>query len=785
MGCKLCCENHNKNEEASLALKDNKPEIFILNNNNKKSSKTSSIFTSEELLNQKYSIPNDSTINSKYTKGNKNVFNYTQNIVNNNYIQFSSRNKQISERDTKIINSIQKEKGDFASMEITPRYFSKDENKQLKEETNKLIDNYKINNEISNQKEKDIKNERKHQHHIHKHKHNHSKTHSSKNKEEEEEEENNKNINKHKSQSEEKKSQNEEKYNKKISKNKRQKEERQSQNEENNSNNENKSNEDELIGKDPKQMKEKIKALLKKINYSKIDNILEEATPREETTLEKLIKYFKKKSKKLSDVEKAWLIYKWITINIDYDFSGVNNKNYDVSEEATFNRGKSICAGYSNLYKKFGDDLDLIVEKIGGYSKGFNYEITDKFEESESHAWNAININKDWYFIETTWGAGYSEDHKNFIKRFTAYYFFTPPIQFVRGHFPNESKWQLLPKKFKVDQKKFMEFVDLKSTFYDLGFDSIDPDLTFNYVSNKGNFKIFFDENEINGNQLKVNESIYYILNSKNLERQNLKFVKLQEEKNSTLVKRNKNYFEINYLLNKRGKYKLQIFGSKKDSPKYNELFTVILICKKVSSYALSFPKTYGLYDKSDIQIIQPTSGTLFNGDKINFEIKSKILSNLYICITNNDNSNSFIEMEKQGNIFKEEDILIYGKTVKISTKNPKENKYDTLIEYNVEINPDNKNDIIKFPKIFGGPKNRLIEPISEKLKRGKKYNFKIKSELIEEMAVFIGDTSTFLDKNDNIFNGKVKIEGNGNIVQIGYNKGDNQYGILYQYDIS
>ena len=70
-------------------------------------------------------------------------------------------------------------------------------------------------------------------------------------------------------------------------------------------------------------------------------------------------------------------------------------------------------------------------------------------------------------------------------------------------------------------------------------------------------------------------------------------------------------------------------------------------------------------------------------------------------------------------------------------------------------------------------------------MKRGKKYNFKIKSDLIEEMAVFIGDTSTFLDKNDNIFNGKVKIEGNGNIVQIGYNKGDNQYGILYQYDIS
>ena len=767
MGCKLCCENNIKNEEASLSMKDNKPEIYISNNDNK----NHSIFTSEELLNEKYSIHNKSPLTAKDNKENRNIFNYTQNIVNNNYIQYSSRNKPISERDNEIISSILKEKSDFASMDITPKYFSKEQNSILKNETDKVIDNSnnsKINKDYSIKKEKEIKNERKHHKHKHKHKYNKSKTHSSKN--EEEGENNNKSISKEKSQSKEIKTQTEE-----INEN----------NSDNDYKSNNKSNKDELIGKDPKQMKENIKSMLDEINYSKIDNILEKATPRKETTLEKLIKYFKKKSKKLSEAEKAWLIYKWITINIDYDFAGVNNKNYDVSEEATFNRGKSICAGYANLFKKIGENLDLIVEMIGGYSKGFNYEITDKFEESESHAWNAIKINEEWYFIETTWGAGYSEDHKNFIKRFTAYYFFTPPIQFVRGHFPNESKWQLLPEKYKVDQKKFMEFVDLKSNFYDLGFDSIDPDLTFNYVSNNGSFKIFFDKNEVNGDELKVNASLFYILNSKNLENKNLKLINIQEEKNSTLVKRNKNYFEVNYLLNKRGKYKLQIFGSKKDSPKYNELFTVILICKKESSSPLSFPKTYGLYDKSDIQIIQPTSGTLFNGDKINFEVKSKTLSNLYICITNNDNSNSFIEMEKQGNIFKEEDILIYGKTVKLSTKNPKENKYDTLIEYNVEINPDNKNNIIKFPKIFGGPKNRLIEPIKEKLKKGKKYNFEIKSEIIEEMAIFIGDTNHKLDKNDNIFYGKIKIEGNGNVVQVGYNKGDNQWGILYQYDIS
>jgi transglutaminase/protease-like cytokinesis protein 3 len=260
-------------------------------------------------------------------------------------------------------------------------------------------------------------------------------------------------------------------------------------------------------------MEKNIKSLLKEINYSKIDKILKQAPERTETTLDKLIKYFKKKSIKLSEVEKAWLIYKWITLNFEYDFEGVNNKNYDITEEATFKRGKTICSGYSKLYKKICDNLDLIVEIITGHSKGFNYELTDKFEESESHAWNAIKIKELWYFIETTWGAGYSEDHKHFIKKFNPYHFFTPPIQFIRSHFPDESKWQLLPKNEIINQKRFMEFIDLKSDFYNLGFDSIEPDLTFNYVNEKGNFKIFFDEEKINPNKLKLMAKLSFIKN--------------------------------------------------------------------------------------------------------------------------------------------------------------------------------------------------------------------------------------------------------------------------------
>lgn len=737
MGCELCSNENRKNQEATLARADNKPEII---NSFNKDTYFSAL---EERLNEKFSIQQKSTIevnkiknnNTSNNNENKNIFNYTQNIVNNNIIQYSSRNPH--ENESKIISSIKKEKVDFASLEFNS-IFNKDDTNIIK-----LSDNSNLNN-IN---DKNIKNKRSNHKHRHHHKHKH--THSSK-----DEEDKNKKI-KHKNNVKEKSSKDE------------------NSKESNNDEKDDKDN-NNINCLDPKQIKEKIKSLLKTINHSKVDQIIESAPLRHETTLEKLIKYFQKKSKKLSEIEKAWLIYKWITINIEYDFAGVNDKYYDVSEEATFKRGKSICAGYANLFKKICDNLDLIVEIIGGYSKGFNYEITDKCEESESHAWNAIKIEGDWYFIETTWGAGYSEDHKNFIKRFTSYYFFTPPIQFVRGHFPNDSKWQLLPKKEIVDQKKFMEFVDLKSDFYELGFEKIEPDYSFNQVSKKGNFKIFFDENEVDGSKIKVSVNLNYIIDKNNL----------QKLENSTLVIRNKNFFEINYLINKKGKYKLGIFGANLGKEKLDELCSVILISKKDSSSPLNYPKTYGIYGESDLQIIEPINGTLINGDKINLEFKSSTFNNLYIGIFNNGNNN-FIEMEKHGNTFKEEEILIYGQKVVISTKNQGEKNYKSIIEYIVQINPDNKIEIIKYPKVFAGPKNRLIEPLCENLKRGKYFIFRIKSDFIQEMAVIIGETFHKLEKNDNIFYGKIKIEGEGNIVQIGYSEGNNSFGILYQYNIS
>ena len=515
---------------------------------------------------------------------------------------------------------------------------------------------------------------------------------------------------------------------------------------------------------------EKINILLQQIRHPKIDKILKDAPKREKTTLEKLKEYLKKNSTNLSLVEKAWLDYKWVAENIEYDFAGVNDYNYDISPEATFNRGKSICSGYAGLYKDIGDYLGLTIERIGGFSKGFNFNLGESIDDSEKHEWNAVQIDGEWYFIESTWGAGFSSDQKKFTKKFTPYYFFTPPQEFVRGHLPFEPKWQLLPKTKKVSQQTFMEFAPLKSDFFTLGFNKIDPDYTFNDVKEKGKITLYFEKNKSSKKKVAVMGKLYALTDDK-------------EIPNSILEIPKKDCFEVNYFINKKGEYKLKIFGNDGSVKEYNELCTLKLTTVKDSSKPLAFPATTSLYHNSDIEIIQPDNGILYEGDKINFEIKTTTFDQLFIGISTEKGAN-FTEMNKKKNVFKEEDFLIYGKKILISCRGEKENSYNSIMEYNVLTNPKNKVKIT-FPQVFAGPKNRLIEPICDTLKKGKKVFFKVRSNLINEMSVHDGAQFNKLNKEDDVFSGEIKVTGKGE-VKIVYKKDDNgSYGVLYSYKVN
>ena len=368
------------------------------------------------------------------------------------------------------------------------------------------------------------------------------------------------------------------------------------------------------------------------------------------------------------------------------------------------------------------------------------------------HEWNAVQIENEWYFVESTWGAGYSTDHKHFTKKFTPYYFFTPPEEYVRGHLPFDEKWQLLPKNKRIDQKTFMTFAPLKSEFFVLGFDSIDPDLTFNDVKEKGSFNLYFKKKERNIEKIKVMGKLYLSKNENDE----------KELKNSILEIKKNNFYEVNYLINKKGEYKLKIFGSDGSKKEYSELCTLKLTSKKDASKPKTYPNTTALYYNSDMKIISPNNGILKEGEKITFELRTSTYDKLFLGISS-DQGNSFMEMSCKNNIFKEEDVLIYGKKILISSKGEKENSYSTILEFEV-LPSSKKKNAVTYPQIFAGPKNRLIEPICDKLKKGKKVNFSIKSELITEMSVADGNDIHKLNKNNDIFTGTIQISGKGDV---------------------
>jgi hypothetical protein len=79
------------------------------------------------------------------------------------------------------------------------------------------------------------------------------------------------------------------------------------------------------------------------------------------------------------------------------------------------------------------------VVKVSGKGKGVGF-LTGT---GGGHTWNAVKVGGRWRLVDTTWGAG-GIGGKEFVKRFSDYYFLTPPDQFVFNHLPAEPRWQLL-----------------------------------------------------------------------------------------------------------------------------------------------------------------------------------------------------------------------------------------------------------------------------------------------------------------------------------------------------
>lgn len=154
-----------------------------------------------------------------------------------------------------------------------------------------------------------------------------------------------------------------------------------------------------------------------------------------------------------TDLEKIYVIHKWVTTNISYDaktYFAKDVKNttlygYNTSDlghaNAALEKRLAVCDGYSELILQLGLASNLRVEKISGY---VNDSYFGKKKEDTYHAWNAVKIDGTWYLMDATWDAGSVGENKLFTKNVGDYsYFLIDPGLFKKTHTPVLKKWLL------------------------------------------------------------------------------------------------------------------------------------------------------------------------------------------------------------------------------------------------------------------------------------------------------------------------------------------------------
>jgi hypothetical protein len=136
-----------------------------------------------------------------------------------------------------------------------------------------------------------------------------------------------------------------------------------------------------------------------------------------------------------NDYDRFAFVYDWICRNVNYDKDSSLYFNWSASHEAkieaTLRRKKGVCENYASLLADIAGKLNIPVYVVHGYPAKQHLAVDD------SHAWVAVQINREWRLCDPTWDATGTDARKYFLNR---------PENFIDTHIPFDPLWQLLEK---------------------------------------------------------------------------------------------------------------------------------------------------------------------------------------------------------------------------------------------------------------------------------------------------------------------------------------------------
>jgi Transglutaminase-like superfamily len=161
-------------------------------------------------------------------------------------------------------------------------------------------------------------------------------------------------------------------------------------------------------------------------------------------------------------------LHDYVANRVAYDAVALADGRYPPQDATTvFNTKLGVCAGYAKLLTAMGKEVGLDIAYVVGDARTRGWE-----QSGESHAWNAVKVEGQWYLVDPTWNAGYVNG-REFTRNYRTDYLFTPPHVFGVTHFPNQKKWQL--RKTPVTRGAFLRQPILEPQFYAAGLELIQP----------------------------------------------------------------------------------------------------------------------------------------------------------------------------------------------------------------------------------------------------------------------------------------------------------------------
>ena len=95
-----------------------------------------------------------------------------------------------------------------------------------------------------------------------------------------------------------------------------------------------------------------------------------------------------------SQYEQVREVHNWLINNIEYDVNLEAQEPYSIVGALT--EGKAVCEGYARSFKYILDELNIPCVLVSGTGTNSN-------GETESHAWNYVQLNGNWYALDVTW----------------------------------------------------------------------------------------------------------------------------------------------------------------------------------------------------------------------------------------------------------------------------------------------------------------------------------------------------------------------------------------------